>query len=403
MTFYGNTRIEYWQARDRSLLRLAFEESRRRHTVTRGDRELVRGRFRHELLAVNSFSRRIWGEVTSDQLSMFFCDGGDGSGHKQDVLFVSLMDVTCARSPEDQLTEADLEFIKNRLRYGLRGFSYIGMIEPAYYVNLQQGVRYDGKRCMFWHLHTLVWGISRKKLKKHLGKLAAAGWYSAIADGLDPTHTRKIKQGRLPAHVAYLLKSPSKAYRVSVRDREDAKSFREQRLRGTFEHRSIAPKNDQALRTGCPVDGKCVEPVCAACFPFYSPDPSGLNIAATLAAGDFTSSDSWQRPSPAKPARTITFPISREYYRLKRKLISRLSTETNRRNYDEPPATDVPRAYGRNPACKGDGNKIDEARWAFRNLRRFVRSVSSVCGVEATKDRETVGCVVGARAVHYPA
>src|SRR5882762_3744969 len=50
------------------------------------------------------------------------------------------------------------------------------------------------------------------------------------------------------------------------------------------------------------------------------------------------------------------------------KLISRLSPETNRRNYDEPPATDVPRAYCRNPACKGDGNKIDEARRAFRNL-----------------------------------
>jgi hypothetical protein len=95
------------------------------------------------------------------------------------------------------------------------------MIEPAYYVNLQRGVRYDGKRCMFWHLHALVWGVSRKELKKRLRKLVIGGRYVAIADGLDPSHTRKIKQGRLPAHVAYLLKSPSKAYRVSVRDRED--------------------------------------------------------------------------------------------------------------------------------------------------------------------------------------
>jgi hypothetical protein len=221
MTFYRNTRIEYWQSRQHSALRRAFEESRRRHTLSRGDRELPKGRFRHDLLAVNSFSRRIWGQAVSNELSRFFCDGGDGTTHNRDVYFVSLMDITCARSPEDRLTEADLELIKNRLRYGLRKFSYFGMIEPAYYVNLQQGVRYDGKRCLFWHLHALVWGVSQKKLKKHLRRLVKAGRYTAIADGLDATHTRKIKQARLPRHLAYVLKSPCKAYRLSVRDRED--------------------------------------------------------------------------------------------------------------------------------------------------------------------------------------
>jgi hypothetical protein len=74
---------------------------------------------------------------------------------------------------------------------------------------------------MFWHLQALVWGVSRKELKKRLRKQVQAGRYVAIAEGLDATHIRKIKQGRLPAHVAYMVKSPSKAYRVSVRDRED--------------------------------------------------------------------------------------------------------------------------------------------------------------------------------------
>jgi hypothetical protein len=114
MTFYCNTKIEYWQSREQSALRLAFQESPRRHTVSKGDRELVRGRFRHDLLAVNSFSRRIWGEAISNQVSGFFCDDGDGTTHNQEVFFVSLVDVTCARSPEDQLTEADLELVKNR-------------------------------------------------------------------------------------------------------------------------------------------------------------------------------------------------------------------------------------------------------------------------------------------------
>jgi hypothetical protein len=221
MTFYDNTRIEYWQSREQSALRRAFQESRKRHTLSRGDRELPKGRFRHDLLAVNSFSRRIWGRAISDGLSRFFCGGGDGTSHNQDVYFVSLMDVTCARSPEDRLTEADLESVKNRLRRGLRDFSYFGMVEPAYYVNLQHGVRYEGKRCLFWHLHALVWGGTRKELKKHLRKFVQSGHYTAIADGLKAAHIRKIKQGRLPRNAAYVLKSPCKTYRVSVLERRD--------------------------------------------------------------------------------------------------------------------------------------------------------------------------------------
>ncbi|MDI3561720.1 hypothetical protein [Bradyrhizobium sp. Arg816] len=221
MSFFSNTRIEYWQARQHSAQRRAFEKSNHRHTLSRGDRELPKPKFRYDLLAVNSFSRRRWGEVVSGELSRFFCDGGDGTTHAGDVYFVSLMDITCARSPEEKLTDNELQMMKNRLRFGLRDFAYLGMVEPAYYVNLQQGVRYNGRRCMYWHLHALVWGVSRKELKKRLRKLVRSGHYSAIADGLRATHIRKIKQGRLPRYVAYLLKSPCRGYRLSVRDRED--------------------------------------------------------------------------------------------------------------------------------------------------------------------------------------
>jgi hypothetical protein len=220
MTFYQNTKIETWQSKERCALRLAFQESRKRHTVSRPDLELPKMRFRDDLLAVNSFSRKVWGEIVSDKLSDSFCNGGDGTTHNQEIYFVSLMDINCARSPDDNLTDADLLFIKDRLRYGLRKFSYFGMIEPAYYENLQYGVRYNGKRCMFWHLHALVWGVTPKELKKHLRKVVKAGRYRAIADGMDATHCRRIKQGRLPAHVAYMLKSPSKTYRISVKDRQ---------------------------------------------------------------------------------------------------------------------------------------------------------------------------------------
>jgi len=200
---------------------MAFQESRKRKTLSRGDRELPRGRFRHDLLAVNSFSRRIWGQAISSELSRFFCDGGDGSTHNRKIYFVSLMDIACARSPEEQLKDDELEIIKNRLRFALGDFSYLGMVEPAYYVNLHSGARYDGKRCLFWHLHALVWGVSLKDLKKHLRKLVQRGRYSAIANGLAATHTRKIKQAHLPSHVGYLLKSPCRTYRLFALDPED--------------------------------------------------------------------------------------------------------------------------------------------------------------------------------------
>ena len=87
MTFYVSTKIEHWQFRERTALRQAFEESRRRHTLSRGDRELPKARFRNDLLAVNSFSRRIWGEAISGEISRFFCDDGNGATHDQKVYF----------------------------------------------------------------------------------------------------------------------------------------------------------------------------------------------------------------------------------------------------------------------------------------------------------------------------
>jgi hypothetical protein len=221
MTFFSNTKIETWQNQLENKLRLAFQESRKRGSVSLGDKALLKGHRRSSLLAVNRHSRVLWGEVISSEISKFFCEGGDGTEHNQEIYFVTLTDVSCARSPTDELDTAALTAIKNRLRYGLRNFSYLGMIEPAYYVNLQSGTRFAGKRCMYWHLHALVWGVSRKQLRAHLRKLVAAGRYVAVADGVKPVHSSVVKQGRLPKAVAYMLKSPTLGYRLSARDLED--------------------------------------------------------------------------------------------------------------------------------------------------------------------------------------
>ena len=108
----------------------------------------------------------------------------------------------------------DIEAIKIRLRYGLRGLSFFGLIEPAYYANLEQGI-YPQRRCISWHLHALVWGISQRKLRALLRALQAAGRYAAVVPGLKAVDVREVQQGDLPTVVGYILKSPWSAYRVT--------------------------------------------------------------------------------------------------------------------------------------------------------------------------------------------
>src|SRR4051812_46307910 len=107
----------------------------------------------------------LWSRAVCADLSDFFCGPGNVA-HNQPIFFVTLVHINRARPLTD--SNLDIKAIKQRLRYGLRGQPYYGIIEPAYYTNLQAGVRFAEKRCVFWHLHALVWNVSARKLKKHL-------------------------------------------------------------------------------------------------------------------------------------------------------------------------------------------------------------------------------------------
>jgi hypothetical protein len=196
------------------LLLEAFETARNRETVSRSDKVLLRCSDRKALIAVNRHSRVLWGKTLCGQLEKTFCDGPETS-HNQPIFFVTLVDMCCAT---DLSANVDLAGIKRRLRVGLRGLSYIGVVEPAFYTNLQVGVRFAGKRCLFWHVHALVWDVSRRKLRSLLREQRAQGKFVAIAEGFKGTDTRKVKQGDLPKVLGYLLKSPGVAYRVSRQD-----------------------------------------------------------------------------------------------------------------------------------------------------------------------------------------
>jgi hypothetical protein len=125
---------------------------------------------------------------------------------------VTLCDRRCCTSHQEK--NIDLPGFIRRLRRGLRGLSYLGMIEPAYYVNVCEGARIHGKRMVSWHVHLLTWGISPKGMKKRINGLNKRGDLLPIADGLAAAHQKRISKGKLASKVAYILKAPRKAYRL---------------------------------------------------------------------------------------------------------------------------------------------------------------------------------------------
>jgi hypothetical protein len=211
MTFFKQTKISVNERVAESKLRSAFQEARNRRSVSRADMGLLHSSHRNKLLAVNRHSRVTWGRTVCDELSGFFCDP-DGVEHNQPIFLVTLVDTSCVTSVS--AADVDIDAIKTRLRSGLRGLSHIGMIEPAYYVNLQKGIFIE-RRCMSWHLHALVWGTSESTLRTLLGALEASRRYVSIVPGLKAVEAREVQQGDLPTVAGYILKSPWTAYRVT--------------------------------------------------------------------------------------------------------------------------------------------------------------------------------------------
>ena len=218
MNFFNATGIESDARSAQSKLRNAFKTANNRHTVSLGDRQLLKGADRYSLSAANCYARIRWGEAVCADLAAFFCDDPQMPHHNQELHFVTLTDVACVTLVSAQ--DVSINFIAQRLRNGLRGMSYVAVIEPALYVNLQVGVRFQGKRCLSWHLHAVVWGLSKKEIKARIETLNASGRFRALAPGLDGAHSTVIEQGTLPQVIGYMLKPPVNGYRISRYDIE---------------------------------------------------------------------------------------------------------------------------------------------------------------------------------------
>ena len=216
MTFFDETEIRKYANEADLLLRGAIDGARKRNSVTRGDLDLLKSKHREMLVYPNRHSRIHWGEAVCEQLALFFGPGDGDEERFSEMAFLTIADISCAISPT--IREIDIDRFKRTLRWGLRGYSYLGVIEPAYYVNLQAGVRFNGKRCVFWHLHAIIWNERFRDVEQHARYLNRSGRYRSIADGLKAVKAKRVKDGGLPGLVGYMMKPPTLGYRVSRHD-----------------------------------------------------------------------------------------------------------------------------------------------------------------------------------------
>src|ERR1700760_4802230 len=113
----------------------------------------------------------------------------------------------------------DISRFKQTLRKGLGGLSYIGMIEPALYINIAPGTHWSGKRAVSWHVHAICWAKNREKRFARLNK---QGFYRSIMPGQRGAHQKEIPAKFLKGSnrtffadkIRYVPKSPCKAYRI---------------------------------------------------------------------------------------------------------------------------------------------------------------------------------------------
>lgn len=201
---------------ERGQLKEAMDSSRSARTVNWRDKKLIGPSRRFDLLCVNHYSRMIWCEALCKEIEQnLWSQVRNG----YPTYFVTIVDNSCAVAVEER--SPNIRNFKHHLGAALTGLDHISFLEPAYFTNMQSGVRFTEKRCVFWHLHGIVWGISEDALQATVNDLNASGQYRALYEGPDAVHFQRIKSRTFAKLVSYILKPPGVAYRVSRGDWHD--------------------------------------------------------------------------------------------------------------------------------------------------------------------------------------
>jgi hypothetical protein len=173
------------------------------------------------LPAVNSKARIKWGRIFIREIFQFFeITADEDDGPNEAMFLVTIADKSHVTS--DQPQQINLIRIKRKLGSGLKGLSYIGMIEPGYYNVIYDESGKKQKNVASWHGHFLVWGIYKKDLVKHFGKVKSR--FTSIMPGLCAVHQKAIEPGQFGYKLWYILKAPCKEYSIGKRHKPDQRT-----------------------------------------------------------------------------------------------------------------------------------------------------------------------------------
>jgi hypothetical protein len=182
--------------------------------------EILRSSEAYYLPSANSRARIKWGTVFIQEIFRFFDIADDQHSPVEPVFLVTIADKSHVTT--DQPQRIPLSRIKRKIGAGLKGLSYIGMIEPGYYNMVYDEFGNKQKNVVSWHGHFLVWGINEKRLRRHLEKIKSR--YTPIMPGLCAVHKKRIPLDQFGYKLWYILKAPRKEYSIGERRKRDKKT-----------------------------------------------------------------------------------------------------------------------------------------------------------------------------------
>ena len=172
------------------------------------------------LPAVNSQARTKWGTVFIQNIFNFFGIANDEHGPHDPIFLITIADQS--HLTPDQPQRIQLSRIKRKIGAGLKGLSYIGMIEPGYYNVIYDKLGNKRKNVVSWHGHFLVWEITKKHFVKHLKAIKPN--FTPIMPCLCAVRKKRIPPDQFGYKLWYILKSPCKEYSIGQRRKRDKKT-----------------------------------------------------------------------------------------------------------------------------------------------------------------------------------
>ncbi len=199
-------------------LKEAFEEARSRNSISLGDRSRIEKVKASDLNAANPFARCLLGKHLWSEFESYFGLSDLKPIPDEPLYWVTLADLECITDLNQR--NVDIAGMIRKLRYGLKGLSYVGIMDLGLYANIQPGTQYCSRKGVSWHLHLFAWGETRKEMKVRAKRM------NELPDNYRPIIPRpegvgfnwsQVTAANIAWRYPYMCKTPRKAYRIGRR------------------------------------------------------------------------------------------------------------------------------------------------------------------------------------------